>query len=258
MKAIRILIVDDEAPARARLHDLLADIAGTLPHQIVGEAADGLAALEACQAQQPDVVITDIRMPRMDGLELAQHLGRLPQAPALIFATAFDQYAVQAFELAAIDYLLKPIRAVRLAAALEKARHSTLRNEQLQILAPQGRGMLRSTERGRSLLVPVADILFLRAEQKYVTAHTQEREYLLEESLSQLEQEFGDLFVRVHRNCLVARKAIAGYERGQHVAATEAGEEGSEAQWVLILHGVGEKIPVSRRQWTQVKALLKV
>lgn len=253
MNPLRILIVDDEAPARARLRDLLADIAATLPHQIVAEAADGLTALEACSEHQPDVVITDIRMPRMDGLELAQHLGRLPQPPALIFATAFDQYAVQAFELAALDYLLKPIRATRLAAALEKARHSSLRNEQLQILAPQGRSLLRSTERGRSLLIAVADIRFLRAEQKYVTAHTHEREYLLEESLNQLELEFGELFVRVHRNCLVARKAIAGYERGLH----EIGEEGGEAQWLLLLHGVSEKIPVSRRQWPTIKALLK-
>jgi two-component system response regulator AlgR len=254
MTPLRILIVDDEAPARARLRDLLSDIEANLPHQVVAEAADGLAALEAYTEHRPNVVLTDIRMPRMDGLELAQHLGRQPQAPGLIFVTAFDQYAVQAFELAALDYLLKPIRAARLAAALEKARHTALRSEQLQILAPHGRSMLRSTERGRSLLVSVADIRFLRAEQKYVTAHTQEREYLLEESLNQLEQEFGDLFVRVHRNCLVARKAIAGYERGLH---SEVGEEGSEAQWLLLLHGVSEKIPVSRRQWPTVKALIK-
>lgn len=254
MKPLRILLVDDEAPARTRLRDLLADLAPTLPHQIVAEAADGLAALETCTEHHPDVVITDIRMPRMDGLELAQHLGRLPQAPALIFATAYDQYAVQAFELAAVDYLLKPIRAMRLAAALEKARNSTLRQDQLQILAPRGRAMLRSTERGRSLLVAVTDIRFLRAEQKYVTAHTHEREYLLEESLNQLEQEFGELFVRVHRNCLVARKAIAGYERGQQ---GEGNEEGGETQWLLLLHGVSEKIPVSRRQWPAVKALIK-
>jgi two-component system, LytTR family, response regulator AlgR len=252
MRPLRILIVDDEAPARARLRDLLSDLAASLPNEIVAEAADGMAALEACADSLPDIVLTDIRMPRMDGLELAQHLGRLPQVPGLIFVTAFDEYAVKAFDLAALDYLLKPIRAVRLAAALEKARNSALRAEQLQILAPHGRTMLRSTERGRSLLVPVADIRFLRAEQKYVAAHTHEREYLLEESLNQLEQEFGELFVRVHRNCLVARKAIAGYERNQ-----DTGDEGIEAQWLLLLHGVSEKIPVSRRQWQQVKALLK-
>lgn len=255
MKPLRILIVDDEVPARVRLRDLLSDLAPELPNEVVAEAGDGVAALEACTESKPDVVLTDIRMPRMDGLELAQHLGRLPQVPGLIFVTAFDQYAVKAFELAAIDYLLKPIRAVRLAAALTKARHSTLRNEQLQILAPQGRSMLRSTERGRSLLVPVADIMFLRAEQKYVTAHTREREYLLEESLNQLEQEFGELFVRAHRNCLVARKAIAGYERGLHGIGDS--EEGSEAQWLLLLHEAPEKIPVSRRQWPTIKALLK-
>lgn len=254
MKPLSLLIVDDEAPARTRLRDLLADLAPVLPHQIVAEAADGLAALEACAAHTPDVVLSDIRMPRMDGLELAQHLGRLAAPPALIFVTAYDQYAVQAFELAAVDYLLKPIRATRLAAALEKARHSALRQEQLQILAPQGRSVLRSTERGRSLLVPVIEILFLRAEQKYVTAHTREREYLLEESLNQLEQEFGDIFVRAHRNCLVARKAIAGYERGQY---GDGMEEGGEAQWLLLLHDVRERIPVSRRQWPTVKALIK-
>lgn len=250
---LRILIVDDEAPARARLRDLLTDLAAELPNQVVGEAADGLAGLEACQAFNPDVVLCDIHMPCMNGLELAQHLGRLPQAPGLVFITAFDQYAVQAFELAAVDYLLKPVRATRLAAALEKARHARLRGEQLQVLAPQGRTQLRSTERGRSLLVAVADIDFLRAEQKYVTAHTREREYLLEESLNQLEQEFGELFVRVHRNCLVARRAIAGYERGERADEGESGE----AQWQLILHGSNVRIPVSRRQWTQVKALLK-
>jgi two-component system response regulator AlgR len=251
MKPLRILIVDDEAPARARLRDLLSDLAAELPHEIVAEAADGLAALDTCADITPDIVLTDIRMPRMDGLELAQHLGRLPQPPALIFVTAFDQYAVKAFELAALDYLLKPIRATRLAAALEKARSSVLRSEQLQILAPQGRSMLRSTERGRSLLVPVADIRYLRAEQKYVTAHTHEREYLLEESLNQLEQEFGDLFVRAHRNCLVARKAITGYSRGQE------NDEGGETQWLLILKNTSERIPVSRRQWPFVKTLFR-
>ena len=255
MTPLRILVVDDEAPARARLRDLLSDLNVSLPNQIVAEAADGVAALEACEETPPDVVLTDIRMPRMDGLELAQHLGRLPHVPGLIFVTAFDQYAVKAFELAALDYLLKPIRAVRLAAALEKARHSVVRSEQLQILAPQGRSLLRSTERGRSLLVPVTEILFLRAEQKYVTAHTSEREYLLEESLNHLEQEFGETFVRAHRNCLVARKALAGYERGQLIA--DSSDEGQEAQWLLLVHGCAEKIPVSRRQWPMLKALLK-
>lgn len=250
---MKILIVDDETPARARLRDLLSDLAATLPHTVVAEAADGLAALDACTEHMPNVVLTDIRMPRMDGLELAQHLGRMPQAPGVIFVTAFDQYAVAAFDLAAVDYLLKPIRATRLAAALEKARSSTLRTEQLRVLAPQGRTQLRSTERGRSLLIPVNEILFLRAEQKYVTVYTRDRDYLLEESLNQLEQEFGELFVRAHRNCLVARKAVAGYVRGQ---VDEEGEERGEG-WLLLLHESSEKIPVSRRQWTQIKALLK-
>lgn len=246
---LSILLVDDEAPARLRLRDLLGDIAGQVPNTVIAEAEDGVAAIEACMAQRPDVVLTDIRMPRMDGIELAQHLGRLPQPPAIIFLTAYDQYAVRAFDLAAVDYLLKPVRAERLAAALEKARTAAIRAEQLQALAPQGRRTLRSSERGRTLLIPVNEIVYLRAEQKYVTARTHEREYLIEESLSQLEQELADLFIRAHRNCLVARAAIVGYERGS--------EDGESDGHQLLLAGIDERVIVSRRQWPQVKALLK-
>lgn len=249
MNPLQILIVDDEAPARQRLRDVLGDLVASHPHQIIGESEDGLAALEFCEQHPVDLVLTDIRMPRMDGLELAQHLAHLPRPPGVIFATAYDQHAIDAFELAAIDYLLKPVRASRLETALGKAQTLVLRNEQLQQLAPQGRSMLRSVERGRSLLVPVSEILYLRAELKYVTARTAEREYLLDESLNQLEQELGELFVRVHRNCLVARKDLLGYER--------APESAGEAQWQILLKGTEERIPVSRRQWAHVKGLFK-
>jgi two-component system response regulator AlgR len=251
MNPLRILIVDDEAPARMRLRDLLADIAPTLPNSVVAEAGDGVEALAACAEHAPDVVLCDVRMPRMDGMELAQHLVRREAPPGLVFVTAYDQYAIKAFELAAVDYLLKPVRAARLAEALGKAQKAILRVEQLQVLSPTGRAALHSIERGRSLLVPVADVLYLRAELKYVTARTREREYIIEESLSQLEQEFGERFVRAHRNCLVAREALAGYERGQE------GEDGGDPQWLLILKGLDERIHVSRRQWPQVKALLQ-
>lgn len=251
MNPLRILIVDDEAPARMRIRDLLTDLAETLPTELVGEAADGVEALEICATNKPDVVLSDVRMPRMDGIELAQHLGRLDVPPGLVFVTAFDQYAIKAFDLAAIDYLLKPVRAARLAEALTKAQSAILRVEQLRVLAPRGRVTLHSVERGRSLLIQVADVLYLRAELKYVTARTREREYLIEESLNQLEQEFGERFVRAHRNCLVAREALLGYERAQD------GEDGGDPQWLLILNGVDERIHVSRRQWPQVKALLQ-
>ncbi|HMM55510.1 MAG TPA: LytTR family DNA-binding domain-containing protein [Candidatus Desulfobacillus sp.] len=246
-EALRILIVDDEAPARARLKALLADIAAEQPNQVVGEAADGVEALQRLEAVPADVALVDIRMPRMDGIELARHLAAAGQAPAVVFTTAFDQYAVQAFELNAIDYLVKPVRATRLAAALDKARRAAPPSpEALARLAPEPRRHLSLSERGRILLLPVAEILYLRAELKYVTARTREREYLLDESLMRLEEEFASRFVRVHRSCLVAREAIAGFEKG-------AGEDG-EGGWLVLLAGLEEKLPVSRRQWPLVKA----
>jgi two-component system response regulator AlgR len=249
---LRLLIVDDEAPARARLKNLLADIAGELPNLVAGEAADGVEALEYLTnpARQPvDVVLVDIRMPRLDGIGLVQHLAGRATAPAVIFTTAYDQYAVSAFDLNAIDYLLKPVRAPRLLAALQKLPRTLPDAAALRSLAPQGRLHLHSSERGRILLVPLVDILFLRAELKYVTAQTREREYLIEESLTHLEQEFSERFIRVHRNCLVARTAIVGVERDNSADG--------ENHWWVLLRDASEKLPVSRRQWPLIKALLK-
>lgn len=248
---LRLLIVDDEAPARSRLRDLLGDIAEELPNVIVGEAVDGLEALEFLTHAPGtvDIVLVDIRMPRLDGIGLAQQLAARADAPAVIFTTAFDQYAVHAFDLNAIDYLLKPVRAPRLLAALRKLPRQRINATALKRLAPEGRLHLHSSERGRTLLVSVEDILFLRAEQKYVTAHTRQREYLVEESLTHLEEEFGERFIRVHRNALVSRAAIIGVER-----AVDA--EG-EAYWTVLLRDVAEKLPVSRRQWPQLKALTR-
>lgn len=245
---LAVLIVDDEAPARARLRDLLADIAGELPCVVVGEAQDGLAALEALRRISADVALVDIRMPRLDGIGLAQQLAARPDGPAVIFTTAYDQYAVRAFELSAIDYLLKPVRAARLLEALRKLPSGAADAQALRRLAPEGRHHLTSSERGRVLLVALADIVYLKAELKYVTVVTREREYLVEESLTALEQEFGERFVRVHRSCLVARESIAGCER-------EVGPDG-ESHWVVLLKGVAERLPVSRRQWPSLKALL--
>ena len=250
-EALRLLLVDDEAPARARLRDLLGDISAEVPSIVVAEAADGFAALERAQAEDLDVALIDIRMPGMDGVELARHLARLPNTPAVIFVTAFDQYAVQAFELAALDYLVKPVRAARLADALRKARRRADDAVRFEKSALAIRQNLSCLERGRILLVPVAEILFLKAEQKYVTARTAEREYLLEESLVHLEAEFSERFLRIHRNCLVARAVVTGVER-----AADQGD--AEAHWQVILDGTAERLPVSRRQWPQVKALLKL
>jgi len=251
---MRVLIVDDEAPARARLRNLLDDVAERVPTTVSAEAGDGVEALEKLTGAEADVALVDIRMPRMDGIELARHLAGLPAPPAVIFVTAYDQYAVKAFELSAVDYLLKPVRAERLAEALKKAVRSPAATEAVrratEAIEPGGRRYLRSSERGKVLLVPVPEVVYFKAELKYVTARTREREFLLEESLAQLETEFGQRFVRVHRNCLVAREAIAGFER-------EHGMEGeTEPRWAIILHGVPERLPVSRRQWPQVKAIV--
>ncbi len=244
---LRVFVVDDEAPARARMKSLLADIAAELPNALVGEAANGIEALERLAQTPADVALVDIRMPKMDGIELARHLSGTDRPPAVVFTTAYEQYAVEAFELNAIDYLVKPVRAQRLAAALRKAhRAAPPAREALARLASGPRRHLSVSERGRILLVPVADILYLKAELKYVTARTREREHLLDESLTHLEQEFAVRFVRVHRNCLVAREAIAGFEKG-------VAEDG-ETRWTVLLAGLAEKLPVSRRQWPMVKA----
>lgn len=247
---LRLLIVDDEAPARTRLRDLLADIRDQVPNEVVAEAANGREALAALERHAVDIALVDIRMPGMDGIELARHVARLPAAPSIIFLTAFDQYAVQAFELSAIDYLLKPVRAQRLADALVKAVRRRPDAAALGRVATAAREHLSCAERGRILLVPVADILYLKAEQKYVTARTRDREYLLEESLVQLEEELGERFLRIHRNCLVARQAVTGVER-------VSGAEEVEPYWEVLIAGIGERLPVSRRQWPALKAALK-
>ncbi|CAM5351298.1 LytR/AlgR family response regulator transcription factor [Thauera mechernichensis] len=249
--ALRVLIVDDEAPARSRLRDLLGDIGAGQPSRVVGMAANGVEALRILEAEPADVVLADIRMPVMDGVELARHLGRLDKPPAVIFVTAYDQYAVQAFDLAAVDYLLKPVRAERLAAALGKLRPpARVADATLAGLAPGERRHFSVSERGRILLLPVADVLYLRAELKYVTARTAERDYVLDESLVQLEEEFPQRFLRLHRNCLVARAAVLGVER--------AGEQDGEAHWAVLLKGVDERLAVSRRQWPAVRQALGV
>ena len=200
-----LLICDDEAPALARLRDLLADIAPELPHVIVAEADNGLRALAAIEGLRVDVALVDIRMPKMDGIELAAHLSRLEHPPAVIFVTAYDAYAVQAFELNAVDYLVKPVRALRLLEALRKVHRHPLPSALLEQLPPGARSHLSCHERGRLLLIAVADIVYFRADLKYVTARTGEREFLLDESLTHLEQEFGAQFIRLHRGVLAAR-----------------------------------------------------
>jgi two-component system response regulator AlgR len=247
-QSLRVVITDDEAPARNRMRDLLEDCAGAFPLEVVGEAANGRHLLDLLEKVEADVVLLDIRMPEMDGLEVAQHLMKLEEPPSVIFTTAYNDHALEAFELHAVDYLVKPIRLRRLHDALTRARAITpLRLDVLHQISPDARTHLSVQERGKVLLVPVKDIRFLRAELKYVTIRTAEREFLLEEPLSRLEQEFSSQFVRVHRSCLVARAHIAGFEK-------EAAD-GGETRWVVLLAGLDERLPVSRRQQHIVKEL---
>lgn len=250
---LSVMIVDDEAPARSRLRDLLADIGEEVPNAVVAEAANGLLAIEAiaglaAASSNVDVALVDIRMPVMDGIELARHLARLENPPGIIFVTAYDNYAVHAFELNAFDYLVKPVRAQRLAAALQKVRQSRPAPDAqaLARLPQEGRTHLACRERGRLLLIPLSDIIYLKADLKYVTARTAGREYLLDESLTRLEEEFSARFIRLHRSALVAKEAITGFEKSD-------GDD-SQMQWQAILRGIPERLPVSRRQWPLVKS----
>ncbi len=234
---LKILIADDEAPARNRMRDLLSDIEGVL---VVAEASNGKEAIGLAQTTKPDVMLLDIRMPLMDGIEAAQQAQKLDPRPHIIFTTAFDAYAIKAFDLNAIDYLLKPIRLERLQTAINKAH--TLKPLSIEALKPlqKIRSHLSIHERGRVLLVPIEQVIYLRAELKYITVRTTEREYLIEESLTHLEAEFGERFLRLHRNCLAAVDFIAGYEKRLN--------EANEAQWVALLRGIPETIAISRRQ----------
>jgi len=247
MTPLRILIVDDEAPARNRLREVLADCAAELPVTVAGEAASGKEALEWLESNAADVALLDIRMPEMDGIELARHMQGLTAPPAIVFSTAFDQHAIEAFEVNAIGYLLKPVRRERLLAALRKAQVFT--PARLGGLGGQSRKHLSVAERGKIILIPLADIVYLRAEQKYVTIRTLAREFLSEESLTHLEQEFGPRFMRIHRNCIVAKEYVAGFEKQSPVDDVDAGA----AAWAVMLRGLEERLPISRRHRQVVK-----
>ena len=247
---LTVYVVDDEAPARHRIRELLVDCNAQLALELVGEASNGREALDQLAEIHADVVLVDIRMPEMDGLELAQHLNKLEHPPVIVFTTAYDNYAIQAFELHAIDYLLKPIRLGRLFEALTRARTAVpVKSEVLQELIPEARKNLSIQERGKILLIPVEKVLYLRAELKYITARTVEREYLLEEPLGSLEKEFASRFVRIHRNCLIAKEEIESFAK--------AGVEGADLHWTVKLRGLEENLPISRRQQFIVKEFKK-
>jgi two-component system response regulator AlgR len=245
VKPLKVILADDEALARARLADLLIDLADEFSVEIVAQAGNGVLALDRAADTPADVILLDIQMPGMNGLEAARHIAGLPHPPAIIFVTAFDEHALQAFELRAVDYLLKPVRLSRLREALSRIR--PLAADDAAALAPR-RTHFSLLERGRIWRVPVAEVLYLRAELRYVTARTREREYLLDESLVRLEEEFGDDFLRIHRNCLIARAHLDGFQR--------VADDG-EGRWLALLKDWPEKLPVSRRQMHVVREFVK-
>ena len=246
MKKITILIADDEPPARQRLALLLASLGDQ--YQVVAEVENGLQALQQFAEQKPDLLLLDIRMPVMDGLEAARALVKLDQPPSVIFVTAFDTHAVEAFEANAIDYLLKPIRKERLQQALERAgQFNQARQQSVEQALPQrrGRSYFCMTQHGELLLVPVVDVRLLRAEQKYVTLYDGTREYLLDESLKALEQEFSQQFLRIHRNAMVAVNYVVALEKGER------------SGWRLRLDGITEPVEVSRRHLAALRSALR-
>lgn len=249
-KPLRVFIADDEPPARARVRELLEDLRDECPVEIVGEAENGLQVLDNLPSSGAEVLLLDIQMPGLSGLEIARHLASLDSGPAIVFVTAHDAHALEAFDLNALDYLLKPVRAERLAAALRKARHSGPPPAESLVRAnAESRSAFSIVERNRIQLVPLTDIVYLKAELKYVTLRTREREYIIEEALVSLEKEFADTFIRIHRNCLVARGAISGFERA-------VGGSDEEPHWDVLIDGVPERLPVSRRQWSIVRDII--
>ena len=240
-QTLRALIVDDEALARSRLRTLLSDC--KLPAALVeGEAANATQAVELLRRQAYDLALLDIHMPGADGLTLAQTLRTLPHPPALVFVTAHAEHAVQAFELEAVDYLTKPVRLERLQQALQKAER-LLRSR--GDAPPDASEVLLIQERGRTERVPLGEVLYFKAELKYITVRTTAKTHILDGALSELEEKYGDRFLRIHRNALVARRAVRAIEK------YEDPEEGEG--WAVRLSGVEEMLTVSRRQLAAVR-----
>ena len=241
---MNILIVDDETLARSRLRTLLADCADT-HRTTVAEAAnagEALALLGPTGGRAFDVVLLDIHMPGQDGLALAHALQALPQPPAVVFVTAHADHAVSAFELDAVDYLTKPVRRERLQQALAKVQRGT--RTQVTSAAPEGETLLIQ-DRGRTERLPLAEVLYFKAEQKYVTVRTATRSYIMDGALSELEAKYAPRFLRVHRNALVARRAVRALEKHYDP------EEGEG--WAVRLQGSTELLAVSRRQMAAVR-----
>ena len=239
---LKILLVDDELLARQRLRTLLADC--TEPQaEVLAEAANGPQVITALGQGTFDLVLLDIRMPGMDGVQLAHTISSMSEPPAVVFVTAHAEHAVQAFDVAAVDYLTKPVRLERLQQALQKVE----RIVQAKFLqnADSSVDSLIIQDRGRTEKVPLTEVLYLKAELKYITVRTAARSYILDGALNELEEKYAAQFMRIHRNALIARRAIRALEK--HYDAEEG--EG----WAVRLNGIPELLAVSRRQLSAVR-----
>ena len=246
---MRVLIVDDEKPARDRLQQILGDEDG---YEVVGEAANGLEALELASRLSPDVVLLDIRMPGMEGIETAHHLNAMENSPAVVFTTAYDEYAIDAFEARAIGYVLKPVRRSRLTGALEQASRFTsnsLSEAAVEAKMDAGRKHVCAHSHGELKLIPVDEITSFLADQKYVSVDHDNGQDLIDDSLKSLEAEFGDRFVRIHRSALIAVHRIERIERN------------SEGKNRVVLRDDSQvddkELIISRRHVAEVKRRLK-
>lgn len=245
--ALKVLIVDDELLARSRLRTLLGEC--TDPRaEVVGEASNAVQAMEQIRRLPCDLVLLDIRMPGVDGMALAATLRELAVRPMVVFVTAHAEHAVQAFELEAADYLTKPVRLERLQQALQKVQRLRAANEAGAADDTGAGESLIIQERGRSERVALADVIYLKAELKYITVRTAEKEHIYDGALSDLEQKYAHLFVRVHRNALVARRRVRAVEKHNDPVDGEG--------WTVRLDGVDERLAVSRRQLAAVREAL--
>jgi two-component system response regulator AlgR len=233
---MRVLIADDEPLARARLDSLLARRAGV---QVVGSVADGEAALEACATLQPDLILLDIEMPGLGGTAVARRLAETAMPPQVVFCTAYEQHALSAFDLGATDYLLKPVRAERLAEALDRV---ATRLRQAPVAQPT---WLRARSGADEVRLQLDDVLYLLADEKYVAVHHASGMWLIDDSLRQLETTHGDRLVRLHRNCLVPRARLLGLRTL------------SDGRVLARLSGTEVTPEVSRRNLPTVRQLLR-
>jgi two-component system response regulator AlgR len=240
--SLQALIVDDEALARSRLRTLLGDCS-TPAVSVAGEAANATQAIELLRKQSFDVALLDIHMPGADGLTLARTLRELPRAPAIVFVTAHAEHAVQAFEIEAADYLTKPVRLERLQQALQKVERLLQARQAQKPDLPEE--CLVIQERGRTERVPLSEVLYFKAELKYITVRTAAKSYILDGALSELEDKYPAQFLRIHRNALVARRAVRALEKHYDP------EEGEG--WAVRLNGIEELLSVSRRQLSAVR-----